>query len=566
MQHVHVATHGSHFEYDRLRLTGNALISLIDTLQYGINTKIGSGIQGKDLVQEYRNKVLKSCPGAKLYLDSGGYSIIKGDVPFDKILDFIDEYHDFVSKNIECFDYIFTLDIPIGLKDIKLEREDTIYNLNKISLQKTLALIKKKPELKEKLYFIQHFKMRQQFDIWNQLEEELNINDHIIHRSIGGLVGLKKTITHFKRTTFLPMIFRSFYNFVEQFEKNRQKLFNPDVIFKATDRFFWQLSFAKLFDHVDKITNYVALISSKRAALCEQIINQNELSKTDTSYLNEIYDLFRIVLDDYFRQLEKTPNTDKKELFKFVIEKTFEIEEEKRKEKIDAYASEKNEFRLHVLGVSNLQDRYMIALVERLLNQHCVNAGLKMKLYITYDSIFYTTDALHRGRDIEYYSEEWKRKRLKQVSDDELKEVYQDKFDLVKREITMERLLRADTFSPMNIHSNLLIDEVLMDKMAMSDGFVDKLINALDKNYQDRKVVEELATIFHHEVISLLDLAKDPSEPILNKKHLAERLNDDLITVIKFYLLIKRKDGLTEINQAVEDYVDEFEYPYSLIK
>ena len=566
MRHIHVAAHGSHFEYDRLRLTGNALISLIDTLQYGINTKIGDGIQGKDMVQEYRDKVIKSCQGAKLYLDSGGYSIIKGDVAFDKILDFIDEYHDFVSKNIECFDYIFTLDIPIGLKDIKLKREDTIYNLNKISLQKTLALIKKKPQLKEKIYFIQHFKMRQQFDIWNQLEEELNIKDHIIHRSIGGLVGLKKVVTHFKRTTFLPMIFRSFYNFVERYEQNKPKQFDPDTIFKFADRFFWRLELAKLFDKVDVITDYIDLKLSEQSSICEQIIDQSPLNQSDQVKSNEISNLFRSILDDYFKQLKETPNTNKKELYNFIIEKTFEIEEGRRKDQIDAYAGkDDNEFRLHILGVANLQDRYMIALVERLLNQHCINAGLKMKIHITYDSIFYTTDALHRGRDIEYYSEEWKRKRLKNISDDELKEVYQDKFELVKKEITMERLLRADTFSPMNIHSNLLIDQVLMDKMAMSGGFVDNLIDALDKYYEDKRVAEDIARIFHYETISLLDLADDPSEPILNKKHLAERLNDDLITVIKFFLIIKRKEGLEEINKAVEDYIDDIDYPHTLI-
>jgi hypothetical protein len=565
MKHVHVVSTSSHFEYDRLRLTKNALISLEQTLQHSLNTK--KEIDRADIIKDYKERVIGAFTDAKLYLDSGGYSIIKGDVGVDKVLSFIDEYHIYMEKNGDLFDYIFSLDIPIG--DGLLKEYDTIYNLNKISLQRTLEVLERKPELKEKFYFIQHFKTKDHFRIWNRLEKELNINDHIIHRSIGGLVGLKSEIRHFKRTTFLPMIFRSFFNFVQIYNKEFDLESFLEEIDKGLDKHQWRASLKMLYKKVDGIDKYITKSLPNRIKICEDLIKNSQLKKyaKDSQTIDKLSLYINSILDDYFGQLQDTPDTNKKKLYELVIDKVLKEEDLsiRRRKQIKTFAGKKQEFRLHVLGVSNIQDRYIIALIEHLLNQHCEINALDMEIKITYDSIFYTTQALKNFKNLKYFRDDLSNRPLEEISNSDLKKVYPDKFDLVRAEIGKERLLYADTFTPLNISSNINVDKYICNMMEMKSSFANKLVKALDKNDDGTKVFNSLAQHLAEEEIFLKDLAEDPFEPVLNKKHLPDRLSDDLCAVIYFYLLIKRND-LDEINKAVEGYVDQMDYPYPLIK
>ena len=431
-------------------------------------------------------------------------------------------------------------------------------------MQKTLEMIKRRPEIKEKFYFIQHFKMLDQFEIWNQLEEELNINDHIIHRSIGGLVGLKKMVRHFQRTTFLPMIFKSFFNFIEVYKKDHEEpyLGGFEQVF---DKFSWRQPLKDLFNAVDKLTSYSDLKLLKRFAECEGLINGSGLkSLVKDSSLDHLTEKLKEILDIYFDQLQSSPQTNKNQLFEHIIDKVLgEDSSDRKKDQIDAFASEKREFRLHVLGVSNMQDRYMITLVEKLLNNHCLNEGLKVEINITYDSIFYTTQAQKNFRNLNYFRRDGTKRTLTEIDEEDLKLVYPDKYELVKQEIKSDRLLDADTFTPLNINSNILIDQYfkeMMDERSLPSSFV----KTLDKYYEGRKVVEELGEILDGEAQFLLSLAENPAEVVMNKKRLAEKLNDDLCTIVHFYLLIKRKEGLNAINAAVKDHINAIDYPFQL--
>jgi hypothetical protein len=567
MRHVHVITENTHFEYDRLWLTENALVSLINTIQVSLKDQKGLPLhKSLGLVREYKEKLIDTVPNAKLYLDSGGYSIMKGDVPFDKILSFIDEYHDFMAKNVDYFDYIFSLDIPFGFykddikdEDKKLQHYDVIYNLNKISLQKTIDLLKARPELKEKFYFIQQFKLSDQFEIWNQLEEELNINDHIIHRSIGGLVGLKKMVRHFKRTTFLPMIFRSFYNFVEVYENSLQA---QSLDFDIANRPFWRIGLKKLYSRINQISHYSGLKPSEKTDICEQLISNSDLKNhIQGDQFEELTGILKTILDLYFN------HKGGQELFEDIINRVFDIDDpiKKTKKQVAASASDKKEFRLHVLGVSNLQDRYIIALVEKLLNNHCISEGLPIKIHITYDSIFYSNQAMKNFKRLNYFMDDWNWYSLKEVPERYLDQVYLDKSDLVKEErkraLVSENLISSSTFAPLNIYSHLNLDQYLEDIVSNTGGLANALVKTLSDATDGSKVVSELFSLFNKEIEFLATLAKDASEPVINRR-IAMRLNDDIRTIIHYYLLIRQKADLSVINDQIKKYVTEIDFPF----
>ena len=125
-----------------------------------------------------------------MYIDSGGYSIIKGDVKPGDTRKFIGCYNKYLEKEWETFDYIFSLDIPINLKYKYFNTKANITKFNKEALEMSKELLLDNPELKKKFIFIWQFKM--QYDVWCSLYENLKLNKIIQNRAIGGLVSLQK--------------------------------------------------------------------------------------------------------------------------------------------------------------------------------------------------------------------------------------------------------------------------------------------------------------------------------------------------------------------------------------
>jgi len=226
---------------------------------------------------------------------------------------------------------------------------------------------------------------------------------------------------------------------------------------------------------------------------------------------------------------------------------------------------EEQEFRLHVLGVFNLQDRYVIALVEKLLNNHCINEGLPIKVHITYDSISYTNQALKNFKHLKYFMDDLQWHSLEEVDDVYLEKVYLDKSDLVKREISklndVDRMLYADTFSPLNIYSNLNVDKHLEYAVGNPGRMAEALVKILSDAYDGSRVISQIADLFYSEVEFLHDLARDAGEPVLSKR-MAARLNDDIRTIIRYYLLLRMDAGLDAINSEIEKYVTEIDFPF----
>ena len=70
------------------------------------------------------------------------------------------------------------------------------------------------PEIRDKYYFVWHFKMQAQYDIWKKIYEDLELNKIIKHRAIGGMVGLRG-ITHIKFSPFTAISFRCLLDYLD---------------------------------------------------------------------------------------------------------------------------------------------------------------------------------------------------------------------------------------------------------------------------------------------------------------------------------------------------------------
>lgn len=210
MEHVVVGSSGDLSHKQRIpniinnRLAGNGLYSLID------------GLKGKDIkserigrtanrIEDYRKRI-SSPAGAKIFIDSGGYSFIKGELAPSNLDHAIPLYQSFFQLKNKNFDFIFSLDIPYSLKFPEFNTKRNIYKYNKISLEQSIQVLTENPELIEKFYYIYQFKTDSHYMIWKDLGAEFSVGNYVKNRAIGGMVSLKEiagiSIAAFIATTF----------------------------------------------------------------------------------------------------------------------------------------------------------------------------------------------------------------------------------------------------------------------------------------------------------------------------------------------------------------------------
>jgi hypothetical protein len=187
------------------RNVNNYLFSLIKGLrqgQFGFDTLH----RVTEEIKEYR-KVLSG--DRKFFIDSGGYSIIAGDVSPRDVSKFTECYNTFLERDApnNC-DYIFSLDIPIFLKYPKNNNIKTIYEANFRSISNSVTILEKNPELYNKFIFVWQFKLLKQYNIWKQIYEETLADKNIKNFAIGGLVSLRG-ITGIKFSPFIGMAFKN---------------------------------------------------------------------------------------------------------------------------------------------------------------------------------------------------------------------------------------------------------------------------------------------------------------------------------------------------------------------
>ena len=157
-------------------------------------------------IKEYR-KVLSG--DRKFFIDSGGYSIIAGDVSPRDVNKFIECYNMFLEKDaLDNCDYIMSLDIPIFLKYPQQNNTRVIYEANSRSISNSVKILEKNPKLYDKFIFVWQFKLLKQYNIWKQIYNENNIGSSPIkHFAIGGLVSLRG-ITGIKFSPFISMAYK----------------------------------------------------------------------------------------------------------------------------------------------------------------------------------------------------------------------------------------------------------------------------------------------------------------------------------------------------------------------
>jgi len=292
------------YELATLNVTNKALISLI----YGLGQKRFGFDTTEDIALQIDDYVQSRSVGFDLYIDSGGYSIIQGDVPFDKTHMFIESYHQYLGRHHQDFNYIFSLDIPFwGGQDEKNTIEN-LYEFNKISMSFSRDLLQKhKQALIDKFLFVWHFKILDQFETWNKIYDELEINSWIKNRAIGGLVSLRGRLPHIDFSVFIPLAFRCFYDHLAGPYANDVFKLHFLGINRPQDRFVITL-LEKLFRH--------CLEDSSRTDFTYDSINytQNALFKSRTlevfDFKNKelrLYKNVRQLPNDIIDQVYSTP-------------------------------------------------------------------------------------------------------------------------------------------------------------------------------------------------------------------------------------------------------------------
>lgn len=207
-QYVH--TTGDVIEPNQLKLidkhVNNYLFSLIKGMRQG-NFGFDTLHRVTEEIKQYR-QVLNN--GRKFFVDSGGYSIIAGDVSPRDVSKFTECYNMFLDRDAaDNCDYIFSLDIPIFLKYPENNNIKTIYEANSKSISSSVKVLEKNPKLYDKFVFVWQFKLLKQYNIWKQIyEENLVNNPNIKNFAVGGLVSLRG-ITGIKFSPFISMAYKN---------------------------------------------------------------------------------------------------------------------------------------------------------------------------------------------------------------------------------------------------------------------------------------------------------------------------------------------------------------------
>lgn len=195
--------------------SGTGLISLIYAFQqsqFGLDTLY----KHRMYQREFRKQIFTPF-NAKEYIDSGGYSFIKGQIHPDDIRKLITCYLHYMIEEKDNYHRIFSLDLPISLKYNLYNTNENVRYFNRVSLLETFNVIDQIPEIADKFIFIWHFKTHDLYQIWCDLHDELissGYGKYIKNRAIGGMVGIKG-MTGIIFSPFIALAYRCFKDYVE---------------------------------------------------------------------------------------------------------------------------------------------------------------------------------------------------------------------------------------------------------------------------------------------------------------------------------------------------------------
>ena len=199
---------------DIIKSIGGINESFLYSLIEGIDRK-GFGYETiSDVARSIRGTHSDFFTKGDSFVDSAGYSILSGKVAPKRIPAVIDCWTYYADQEVNSYSYLFSLDIPSSTTYPDLNKYDKIYDLNKRALLKLRGLMEKHPELKNKIYFVWHFKIAAQYHIWKRLYKELGLAEFITNRAIGGMVGLHNK-TKIKFSPFTAISYRCLLDYLE---------------------------------------------------------------------------------------------------------------------------------------------------------------------------------------------------------------------------------------------------------------------------------------------------------------------------------------------------------------
>jgi hypothetical protein len=281
--------------YDHVNSSLHSLINGMKQKDFGICTI-------SNYTYDFEKYSVRFLPGKKKYVDSGGYSIIKGDVEPENVDCFIQCYNVFTEHGKDDYDYIFSLDISCSLKHNDLNKKQIIFELNKRALTEQLNLIEKDPLFKKKLFFVWQFKTESLYEIWKDLYNKLDLNNYIQNRAIGGMVSLRK-MTSINFSPFTGMAFKCFNDYLSA--KNIENGFRLHFLginlpydrfhIAFLERLFRVLSEGQLIYHsYDSISYSHSARKSKNIKIYDfidknKMIEYENISKITENLLEKVY-------------------------------------------------------------------------------------------------------------------------------------------------------------------------------------------------------------------------------------------------------------------------------------
>lgn len=276
------------------------LISLINGLSqstFGLDTLIRTA--------ESIEKIHKKFLGIWM-IDSGGYSIIVGDVSPRDLSKFLDCYSYYLKNYAETnCDYILSLDIPILLKYPEYNTVKFIKKMNLESCSKSKEILDANESLYDKFIFVWQFKTPEQNRIWNEVyNETFTSKNKIKHFAIGGMVGLRGVTG----MSFSPFIGSSYKILDILYDKdlNTESIIHLLGVYNLHDRF--------LMGILDRLFNYYFCVGKRQGSVkitydtvnytISGLYKVRELKSIILEENNVIYDYSHKLIDKFHLLIE----------------------------------------------------------------------------------------------------------------------------------------------------------------------------------------------------------------------------------------------------------------------
>ena len=350
-----------------------SLISGLRQKRFGMNTLIGVAHDIQIFISKYLFPQDK-----KILVDSGGYSIIVGDVDERDIAKLSGSYHEYQMKAVNAYDFIMSLDIPLIIGKYEFNKTQNIYRHNYQSLAATKENLQNVPHLREKLYMVWQFKTKEHYAIWDNINTELELNNYVKHRAIGGMVSLRE-IAQIDFSPFIAIAFRCLLDYETSPDPAHEFRLHLLGINIRYDRFI--ITFLeKLFTH------YMG--NRGDAALTYDSINYSRTAQLKMRYL-EIYAFADHELS-VFRDIPSVPDNILKrvypdDLFDSIQEEIINIESLCRVNDSNAFAP------LNIFS-NNAIDRYFEYIIDEyelidLLTHHKNAINFKNRIRFVFDDL-----------------------------------------------------------------------------------------------------------------------------------------------------------------------------------